>query len=244
MAVTVRVESAEVRAMLVAVPGLLAHHVREEWGKQGKLFRESVAKNFGAAHPAKARRARKWVLDRMTQYRKGPGDPGVRPGDAHLGIFVTSPLLEAHERGLEITDPNGGAMAIPMGDAASAKIRRAKKAFVSGPKNAFTPSLFKEVRGLKKTRLDNEFKVINLRGRLYLAELGPTGEILTIYARIVKSVKLKATLGFYSVWQRLAPERDAAIERAVRSTIAQLKRTPPTWAAVAEEGHFRKGREG
>jgi len=227
MAVSVRILDGDVRAVLRIAPGVLAMRVRDEWKKVGKSFRTAVANGFAAKHPDKARRAKFWVMDRMTQFRKGPGDPGMPQGEAELGIFATSPRLLAHQFGLTIKDPTGGAMAIPMGEAATKIMKRAKTDYV-GKGGHYDPALFKSLRGISKKRQDHEFKIIRLRGKLYAAEMTPQGEIETIYARIVKSVKLKPTLGFYETWERLRGERDAAIERAVARAIKTLNTTPVT----------------
>lgn len=236
MPITIDMRTEGVRQVLQFIPDQLAHHVREEFKKLGIDFQRAVASNFASRHPGAGRRAKYWVLDqktkRLQQYRRGPGDPGMKDGEAELGVFSSSPLLLAHELGLKITDPSGGAMAIPMGGAATKKLRRAKEVFRRG--GQFAPSLVAPTRLFSKRNQADEFRIIRLRGKLYAAQIDEQGEIKDLYARIVKSVKLKPSLGFYTTWNRMKAERDAAIDRAVGKAVKSIKGIRPELLARPE----------
>lgn len=64
-----------------------------------------------------------------------------------------------------------------------------------------------------------QFRIVPLRGKLFAAEIDEDGDIVDVFARIVKSVKLKPTLGFMATWNKMGAKRQAAFARAVKRTV-------------------------
>lgn len=253
MAVTIDMRGTDVGALLRTFPGKLALEVREEFKNLGIDFQKAVGSHF-AANTSKGRRAKYWVLSRVAgdrklhQYRKGPGDPGMEEGDALLGVFSVDRRLHMHEFGGVVRDPSGGSMAIPMGDAATKVMKRAKKMY-RGTDGLFDPKLIAAARPRKQGRIRrgenkerSQIKIVVLNGKAYIAQVGPTGEYIEkMFAHLVRSVTMKPKLGFYEEWRKAEPKRQRAIDRALARSITWFRKQDLSKAGTLKKAYRRGG---
>lgn len=252
MSVDVRVNADDVRIAMRVLPKTLADNAVAAFGKIGKIHREEVAKNFGR-NTGSGNRGRFWALQKMRQYRRAGDLP-----DVTLGVFSREGALLAHEKGMTVR-ARKGSLVIPILDARTKSGMVSRRYRVEVERRSAKSG--KGFGGFSADLLPRNTKKIKLRGKLFLAQVqkqratpgtyrrqakaGPVlaqdrrrTKITKIFAILKKSVTIKGgTLGFFSTWDKIAPQRQRMMDRAVTDTLREIARLKGTSiAAVRRAG--------
>lgn len=130
-----------------------------------------------------------------------------------LGVFTRSKAAELHEEGGTVTK-QGGALAIPIGEALTPTGRVKRKYNVASTKNSLRS--IRDIEGLFPVKVG---------GKLYLAkEIGGRNARISFLFKLQRSAKIPARLGFEKTWDALETFRTQRINQAIDKALRKAER--------------------